>query len=81
MATRGERGPKGDHGQQGEHGETGITGRQGEKGVGFSRTQVAVMFLFVVLAFMVLALRTEHNAGRIDVLEHQVACQNAPSRC
>lgn len=82
--TTGERGPTGDHGQDGQKGQagsTGATGAQGEQGVGFSKSQTLVLFLFVVAVAVVLGLRTEHNAGRMDVLEHQVQCLQVPAGC
>lgn len=74
----GERGPKGDHGQQGE---VGVQGVQGQRGISFSKTQVLVGFLFVVLAFAYIANRSVGNADRIERLERQVECLQTPSNC
>lgn len=71
-----ERGPKGDHGQEGHQGIQGVEGErgiQGVQGTSFSRTQVAVMFAFVVLAGAILGYRSEVNADRIDQLEQRPA--------
>jgi hypothetical protein len=73
--TRGERGRTGDHGQRGETGATGDRGRS------FSRTQVLVMFLFMVVAFTLLAVRSEHNADRIDKIEQRQVCTSDPAGC
>lgn len=79
--TQGERGRTGDHGQTGQTGERGVPGARGARGESFSKGQVLAMFLFVVLAFVVLAARTEYNAGKIDVLERQVTCLQNPKAC
>lgn len=79
--SQGERGRTGDHGQTGSQGERGATGATGNTGKSFSRTQVGVMFVFVVFAFVLLAIRSEYNAGKIDVLERQVLCLQNPKAC
>ncbi len=80
--TIGERGPasndgkSGDLGQNGQVGKRGVKGRTGmtgkpgltgEKGdPALSRSQTLVMFLFIVVAFILLAYRTEINSDRIS---------------
>lgn len=62
---RGERGPKGDHGQHGEagcegkQGATGATGAPGAPAAYLSRNRTLALFAFVVLAFLLLAVRSE----------------------
>jgi hypothetical protein len=71
----GATGSAGEAGVAGAAGEVGAVGRRGRTGRGLSNTQVTVVFAFVVLAFVVLSLRTEiqqraisANAHRIEVL-------------
>lgn len=81
----GERGPKGDHGQVGERGKTGNTGEAGADGIPYlGRKQTLFLFGFVVLAFVLLAARTEINARHIkqgvyqDCLTRAVANSQHP---
>lgn len=69
----GERGMKGDHGQ---HGEKGEQGEAGESGTYLHRTQALALAAFIVLAFLVLAYRTEYNTGTIQRNQMQ-SCQTA----
>lgn len=62
----GERGPKGDHGQPGVRGATGATGATAY----FRRSQTLVLFGFIVLAFVLLAWRTEINANNLLNQQH-----------
>lgn len=90
----GERGPKGDHGQHGEKGLTGLTGPTGAPGTSapyLRRNQTLAIFGFIVLAFLLLAYRSESNANHIrDGVQRQdnfisEVCQNriplAPVTC
>lgn len=62
MSEQGERGKTGDHGQDGQRGARGLRGEQGETGpVIMSKRQVLVLFLFVTMCFVLLAVRTEIN--------------------
>jgi hypothetical protein len=42
---------------------------------------VLVMFLFMVVAFTLLAVRSEHNADRIDKIEQRQVCTSDPAGC
>ena len=61
----GERGMKGDHGQDGETGATGRRGPQGDPAPYLDRRKTLALFAFVVLAFTLLAARSEINANDI----------------
>ncbi|HEU4539664.1 MAG TPA: hypothetical protein VFR23_00930 [Jiangellaceae bacterium] len=78
---QGEAGVAGPQGEAGLRGPTGMgavgaagpVGKQGTRGTSLSTTQVIVVFLFVVAAFVVLSVRTEvqqrqisRNAERIE---------------
>ena len=76
--VQGERGERGDHGQHGEKGDTGSTGSTGSTGASgpigrtgptspyLGRNQTLVIFAFIVVAFVLLAYRTELNTDRLD---------------
>ena len=79
---RGERGYKGDKGDKGDHqkgdrgmpgmpvvGATGATGKTGPSGKDaryLDRKQILALFAFVVVAFLLLAWRSEVNADKIQ---------------
>lgn len=80
-----ERGMQGDHGQDGQDGREGREGRegpmgpvgpQGDKGPPFLTRGALVGFIFVVLAFFLLAHRSEVNSSRIDHLRLDQQYQN-----
>jgi hypothetical protein len=66
----GQRGPAG---TSGEAGQTGKSGKTGPQGISFSRAQVAAVAFFILVAVLVLSIRTEiqqrqiaRNAARIE---------------
>lgn len=83
--TQGVPGPTGAAGAAGAAGGGGAAGAQGDQGVqGFvgapgkdspviGRTQVLVLFAFMVFAFVLLAIRSEANASNIRGIQHD-AC-------
>jgi hypothetical protein len=81
-------GQAGEAGAQGEAGKAGKIGATGRRGFVVSNTQMTAVFLFVVLAFVVLSVRGEvqqrqisSNAHRIEVLFHdQCQTRNAATR-
>lgn len=83
-------GPQGEPGRPGPPGDVvqGEAGPRGLRGRSLTNTQITAVFLFVVLAFVVLSVRTEiqqrqisRNAHRIEVLNHgQCEVRNAGAR-
>jgi len=82
----GERGQKGDHGQHGEKGDKGSTGAVGPSGpIGrtgptspyLGRNQTLVIFAFIVVAFVLLAYRTEIITDRIEQDVFQACAERA----
>lgn len=81
-----ERGPRGDHGQVGERGPQGEVGPQA-----LTKWQTLALFGFVVLAFIVLAFRSEmqteeirENLERQDVFIAEICATQpelAPTTC
>lgn len=69
---QGEAGTQGEVGTQGETGQPGVAGKPGRRGVSFSNTQVTAVFLFVVLAFAVLSVRTEIQQRHINRNSEQI---------
>lgn len=67
----GERGAKGDHGQDGEKGDTGARGLTGEPAPYLGRAKTLALFAFVVLAFFLLAWRSEINTSEIAKVQTQ----------
>jgi hypothetical protein len=84
----GNTGSTGETGEAGERGKAGAVGGRGRTGRGLSNTQMTVIFLFVVLAFVVVAGRTEvqqrqinRNAHRIEVTQYEICTtRNAATR-
>lgn len=60
---RGERGPKGDHGQDGARGPAGHVGLDSPY---LGKAKTLVLFTFVVLAFVLLAYRSEMVSSNLE---------------
>lgn len=81
LISTGERGKTGDTGQRGQVGQTGATGKhgtrgdKGETGEAFTRGQTLFLAVFVVVAFIIVAYRSEVNSRSIarDDREHHAA--------
>lgn len=77
---KGERGVAGERGAKGDHGQDGKKGVQGEPGVAapyLDRKKTLALFAFVVLAFVVLAVRTESNTQDIQKGVYEVCIAKA----
>ncbi|HXH36913.1 MAG TPA: collagen-like protein [Plantibacter sp.] len=71
---------RGGRGIQGERGERGATGPAGVTGAGapyLGRSQTLALFAFVVVAFLLLAYRTEVNTSNIRQGVHEACMQRA----
>lgn len=66
-------GVPGKPGKPGMPGPAGRPGGRGREGRGLTNTQVTAVFLFVVVAFLVLSIRSEFQQRRIDRNSHMIA--------
>jgi hypothetical protein len=55
----------------GERGQTGRRGARGERGPGPSNARMLVIFVFVVFAFALLAVRSEVQQRRLEATQRQ----------
>ncbi len=82
VGERGRDGQTGGTGVPGQTGRTGDTGQTGQMGPSvLSRTQTLAMFLFVVIAFTLLAYRSEVNADNIKENNTKQLEQDQYSQC
>ena len=63
---QGRTGPDGPTGVQGRRGHQGVVGLRGRTGNALSKQQNLVMFLFVVMAFILLAVFNQNTADKLS---------------